>query len=321
MRAMVNALGGEVDYDDNTKIATFEIDGREITVNVITLEVRVDGELTDDVKIQLKDDRLYLGARSVANVVGISNDDIDYRTVSGSGGVNSFVGIKSAYSRAAETYIQYYNMEWIYNYDMSARGLMGNTQSERDALDAKILDIMELDKQGLVTGNVYDVQYFNQGNLDLCAAYSQAMIEDYKAGGGMTQEQADARAKAIAQSVHGSALDKDGNDDPTVWDKGIWPTNSTDVYKQTPAIQKVNSFHHLGLLMANGPIYGYYSNGSNAHLIVITGVASAQGHPNLVCTTDPKSGAKIQTYEDFTAGMPNDPVSPPQTFRGVLRPN
>ena len=67
----------------------------------------------------------------------------------------------------------------------------------------------------------YDVPLYSQGDLSLCWAYCQIMLEDYQSGIVRTQEDANKKAKELAISVHGE-FDKNGNE---IWNKGGWPTN------------------------------------------------------------------------------------------------
>lgn len=55
-------------------------------------------------------------------------------------------------------------------------------------------------------------------------------------------------------------------------------------------------------------------------MIVVTGVASAPGHSNLVASNDPKGYANIQTYDDFNKGVLSAASKSVMTFRGILRP-
>jgi len=200
---------------------------------------------------------------------------------------------------------------------------------------SKEMDIRRLDYRGEVSGVVHKVPVFSQGRLSLCWAYSQAMVEAFYTGGGMTQEQADARAREISEVVRG----------PDAWNGGGFPVNSPDVtnilrsrvsdsgapltHPQDVEQIPVNSFDELSGMLASGPIYGYYNNVADpgalfsqvdtAHLVVITGTVSAAGHPNLVVTNNPWGKLNIQTYEEFLDGFPGDRKS--MTFRGVYRVN
>ena len=70
---------------------------------------------------------------------------------------------------------------------------------------------------------------------------------------------------------------------------------------------QIDSFSKLEKVIASNPAYAYYANNKNvAHLIVVTGVASAPGHDELVTTNNPWGEKNIQTYDDFKAGIPGD---------------
>ena len=125
----------------------------------------------------------------------------------------------------------------------------------------------------------YDVPLYNQGNLNLCWAYCQTMVEDYQAGIVKTQEEADIRAKEIAVSVYGEIE----------WNQGGWPTNQGEWYF-------IDSLNDLFSELKNGPIYGYYSGEDSAHLIVITG---ANLWRKEVYTNNPWGISGVQTYNEF----------------------
>ena len=131
----------------------------------------------------------------------------------------------------------------------------------------------------------YDVPLYNQGNLNLCWAYCQTMVEDYQAGIVKTQEEADIRAKEIAVSVYGEIE----------WNQGGWPTNEGEWVSP----DNINSLFNL---LKDGPMYGYYWSGipsSGAHLIVVTGANLWKG---TVYTNNPWGYSGEQTYNEFLNG-------------------
>lgn len=227
-------------------------------------------------------------------------------------------------SHRAQLYIKYYTKCWN-----EANEAYQNAQTDEEREEAQRSmdfyhsmadDIRCLDSKELVTGTIYDVPLFKQGKWNLCWAYSQVMIENFQSGGEMRQEQADVRAKEISESINGTGQNSDGT---FVWDKGGWPTNSQDVTNNNKAhIQEVGSFNDLSTFIANDPVYAYFSNQLEdvAHMIVVTGVASAPGHSNLVASNDPKGYANIQTYDDFNKGILSAASKSVMTFRGILRP-
>ena len=231
-------------------------------------------------------------------------------------------------SREAQEYIKYYTNGWI-EADQDSQNAasdeeFANAERRKDYYHAAANDIRELDAAGRVSGNVYDVQVFMQGDLQLCWAYSQVMVENYNSGTVMTQSEADERAQTIAESVYGKGYFVDGK---AVWDRGGWPTNLPPWSGDSPTIYPIGSFDDLSASLSNGPIYAYYTNGypeghkkAAAHLIVATGVASAPGHPGLVTSNNPWGYENIQTYNDFMVGIPYDESDPPMEFYGVLIP-
>ena len=64
----------------------------------------------------------------------------------------------------------------------------------------------------------YDVPLYRQGNLSICWAYCQTMVESYQSKTTLAQEQADKRAKEIAVLVNGK----------NKWNRGALPTNIAD---------------------------------------------------------------------------------------------
>ena len=69
--------------------------------------------------------------------------------------------------------------------------------------------------------------------------------------------------------------------------------------------------------MFNGPIYAHYNNLYNdgddfvGHVVVVTGVVAAPGHPGLVITNNSWGFVNIQSFDEFTKGIPKDESKPP----------
>ncbi len=133
----------------------------------------------------------------------------------------------------------------------------------------------------------YNVPLYSQGNLNLCWAYCQIMVEDYQNGVVSTQNQANIRAKALAILVNGEK-DQNGNE---IWNNGAWPTNCLryDVYGTPMQATRINSIYDLYFQLVNGgPLYVYYCEvgveDPSAHLVVVTGVNLSQG---IVYTNNP----------------------------------
>jgi len=189
-------------------------------------------------------------------------------------------------------------------------------------------DVIRLDGQAQVTGHFYDVQIFTQTG-PLCWAYSQVMVEAFHSGRSMTQGAADRRAAQLADILYGAG------GGPT--SRGGAPMNSPDVTtrvaevielsdgmkalipaSQSLNMQSVGKFSDLVNALANGPIYGIYSNDAEAHMVVITGAVTAVGHPQLVFSNNPWGHQNIQTYGAFLRGIQGDTVYR-MSFRGYLR--
>lgn len=139
----------------------------------------------------------------------------------------------------------------------------------------------------------HDVPLYNQGNLPLCWAYSQTMVESYQNGTTLTQEGADRRAREIAVSVYGEDN----------WRQAGWPTNTG---KRISSVNRISLAYEL----KKGPLYGYYANDKDAHLIVVTGIDVLSG---TVFTNNPWGVSGQQSIEEFKngfAGAPDDQNMP-----------
>ena len=130
----------------------------------------------------------------------------------------------------------------------------------------------------------YTVPLYSQGNLSLCWAYCQVMIESYQKGKTLSQSAADKRAKELA-------IKQNGKDN---WNQGAWPTNLGS-RKSIDSIEDLYDF-----LYNKGPVYGYYASSTGAHLIVVTGVDVKK---NKVYTNNPWGVKGEQTFKDFQNGV------------------
>ena len=138
---------------------------------------------------------------------------------------------------------------------------------------------------------LYNVPLYNQGKTNLCWAYCQVMVEDFKAGRVQSALAADSSAEKIAIKKHG----------PVNWDKGA------DDLKKTLTTVEINcQADILYLLKKHGPIYAGYKTETKGHLIVITGANLLTGQ---IYTNDPSGTSGVQSYNDFLDGMYGaDPV-------------
>ena len=133
----------------------------------------------------------------------------------------------------------------------------------------------------------YDVPLYKQGNLSLCWAFCQTMIESYDSGTILTQKEAKARAIEIARSYHGSTKKR-------IWNQGGWPSDLGDQV----SVKDIETLYDT--LKNNGPVYAYYSNNKTAHLVVVTGVDL---NSNVVYTNNPWGVRGVQSFEDFQHGF------------------
>jgi len=130
----------------------------------------------------------------------------------------------------------------------------------------------------------YDVPLYNQGNFNLCWAYSQAMIEDSLSGINRTPIEADARAREIAIDKHGSEN----------WDRGSKPNGITKIKNNSLLSLAVSLQIHCPLYAS----YGLYIDGKReqGHAIVVTGVNLIEKR---VYTNNPWGITGDQSYDEF----------------------
>ena len=146
----------------------------------------------------------------------------------------------------------------------------------------------------------------------------------------ITQGEAVQKAIKIAKQVNGDGLEEGW----AVWNDGWWPTSSPDVIniesgktlEQRVKIISVENFDDLKGYVEEYPVYAYYNNEPQdedkkiaAHLIVVTGIASAPGHPKIVTTNNPWGDSNVQTFDEFLGGIPGDGKG--MRFKGILRSN
>ena len=153
----------------------------------------------------------------------------------------------------------------------------------------------------------YDVPLYDQGSLKLCWAFSQIMIEDFRAGIVRTPSQATAKAKELAISVNGQ----------TNWDKGAWPPNASQPFaefnKPAPTL-----FELYIALLCRGPFYAYYTGTTASHLVVVTGVDIKQG---IIYTNNSWYVRGIQSYDEFMKGVANQPINWDMSFGFLIYPD
>ncbi len=223
-------------------------------------------------------------------------------------------------SPQAKLYIEYYKDYWeeakqeyyrsIVEFD-AAKAFLSKINMEY--WGDKIRDIRKLDSEGKISGYSYSVRVYKQGHSNLCWAFCQVMVEDYynnekkpvKEIIHMTQEEATERAIEIAKSV----CTDDNKDD---WDKKGCPTNAGGFISV-----QLDDYSIIEVFLRLGPVYASYSNeylyedkedpDIKGHLVVITGMASAEGHDTLIKSNNPWGAKNLQTLEEFFKYIPEDP--------------
>lgn len=133
----------------------------------------------------------------------------------------------------------------------------------------------------------YDVPLYNQGDLSLCWAYCEVMVDSYRNSESLKSKEANNKAIQIAKKYHNSTSKEE-------WNKGGWPTN----LGERVAINSISDLYDV--LLKNGPVYGLYNSDSSSHLIVITGVDVDN---DLVFTNNPWGVKGKQSFEAFQSGV------------------
>ena len=160
----------------------------------------------------------------------------------------------------------------------------------------------------------YNVTSFSQEDYSLCWAFCQVMIESYRNGVTLTQQEATDAAIALAKSVAANPNDKNS------WNRGNWPTNLGSKCN----ISNIEDLYYV--LAKYGPVYANYSGGhtkkgkSTAHLVVVIGVDI---QTNTVYINNPWHGYQgPQAFDEFittVAYSSDDPYG--MSFGGVYLAN
>ncbi len=133
----------------------------------------------------------------------------------------------------------------------------------------------------------YNVPLYNQGNTNLCWAYSQTMVEDWEADRPRTKEEADSRAWRLGVSQNGGEA----------WDGPGWPTNLGEEII-------VNDFYDVAWAVRKGPVYATYSNSTQiGHMVVVTGVNLKE---KTIFINNPWGVQGELTYDEFIQGFPGE---------------
>ena len=135
----------------------------------------------------------------------------------------------------------------------------------------------------------YNVPLYSQGSYNLCWAFCQTMVESFKIGVTLSQNDATKRSIKIAKTLTKS-------DEREIWDKGNWPTN---IKGKAQACESIDELYEM---LFDGPVYAYYQNSehTSSHLIVVTGVDIDN---DKVFTNNPWGVSGSQTFEEFQNGF------------------
>ena len=127
---------------------------------------------------------------------------------------------------------------------------------------------------------------YAQGNKGICWAFCQVMVESYKTGKVLSQEEADNRAIQIA-------IEENGEEN---WNDGDFPQDTNETLRiDAKEIKSIKDLYEI--LINNGPVYAYYDSDTvRAHLIVLTGVNVRM---NIVYTNNAWGIKGKQTFEEF----------------------
>lgn len=141
---------------------------------------------------------------------------------------------------------------------------------------------------GYYTGELkWNVPLYKQGKLSLCWAFCETMIESYKSKIKLSQKQAKERAIEIAKKKQGSANKED-------WNQGLTPEKIGTLYGRVTTIKQL-----YDILAENGPVYAYYFDSVEAHIVVVTGVSVKD---NVVYTNNPWGIQGKQSFKEFQNG-------------------
>ena len=144
----------------------------------------------------------------------------------------------------------------------------------------------------------YDVPISNQEGELICWAFCQAMTEAFDNYERLTRDEVNARAIQIAQEVSCST-------DEEKWNRGGHPHNRKSWPVDARYIVSITDIYRM--LKEHGPMFACYTNGKDAHCIVVTG---ADVKHNIVYTNNPWGYKGKQTFEEFLNGFysPNEIV-------------
>jgi len=135
----------------------------------------------------------------------------------------------------------------------------------------------------------YDVPLYNQGNTNICWAYCQVMVEDYKSGIIRTSTEADKRAYDIAVEVNGQDN----------WDSGNVPKTMGDL--DIGLVENISKqMRKYGPLVAIYYGYNEYGEVNAGHMVVITGV---DVYRKIVYTNNPWGIKGKQSYREFRSNF------------------
>ena len=134
----------------------------------------------------------------------------------------------------------------------------------------------------------HDVPLYNQGDTNLCWAYSQTMVEDSLNNTIPSQEAADARARELGEAQNG----------PNNWADPGWPTNVGEPIN-------VDDFYDVAIAVIDTPIYAVYNTSDSeiGHMVVVTGVSLKN---KTIFINNPWGFSGELTYDEFIQGFPGE---------------
>ena len=161
-----------------------------------------------------------------------------------------------------------------------------------DSTGTKNVSIFEyqLDRLSETDKIKYDVPLYDQGDLSLCWAYSQAMVAATYYENAPSQYWANCYARMLAVQENGWLF----------WNNPDWPTNMGRAH----TVQSAKDLYKI--LATNGPAYALYGDGKDIsssksqHMVVVTGIDCSS---NTVYTNNPWGYAGRQSFTGFRTGV------------------
>ena len=203
-------------------------------------------------------------------------------------------------SRAAQFYIHYYTREWelarheanmtyirLQSDELTEEEISSLTQKNQMAVQnmenahKQAEDIRSKDANGEIEATYYEVPLYSQGRKPMCQYYAAVMVENTGVENPLDQTGADKRAAEI-ESEGWLTVEFLGSIGPN------------DV-----------SYETLNKALSYGPQrVGYSAGPGTGHMVVLSGVFRAEGHPDIVATVNsqgkgPWGDYRVQTIDEF----------------------